>query len=143
MGAEYPSHRRADGIRSQDSPQVPAETGWNAELRAAAARVLIRGLRERGFDGGYTILTDWLRPQLGLPEHFGMGREDADNVARTRHTSKTSHKPRTVECETPSFQVHTATSRDGGHVRLWIAEKTTITPIPRCSSGQLKPPTFS
>jgi transposase len=29
---------------------------WNA-------RVLIRELRERGFDGGYTILTDWLRPQ--------------------------------------------------------------------------------
>ena len=29
---------------------------WNA-------RVLLRELRERGFAGGYTILTDWLRPQ--------------------------------------------------------------------------------
>lgn len=29
---------------------------WNA-------RVLLRELRERGYDGGYTILTDWLRPQ--------------------------------------------------------------------------------
>jgi transposase len=26
-------------------------------------RVLLRELRERGFQGGYTILTDWLRPQ--------------------------------------------------------------------------------
>ena len=29
---------------------------WNA-------RVLLRELRERGYGGGYTILTDWLRPQ--------------------------------------------------------------------------------
>jgi transposase len=29
---------------------------WNA-------RVLLRELRERGFDGSYTLLTDWLRPQ--------------------------------------------------------------------------------
>ena len=29
---------------------------WNA-------RVLLRELRERGYPGGYTILTDWLRPQ--------------------------------------------------------------------------------
>src|ERR1051325_4793602 len=29
---------------------------WNA-------RVLLRELRERGYRGGYTILTDWLRPQ--------------------------------------------------------------------------------
>ena len=29
---------------------------WNA-------RVLLRELRERGYSGGYTLLTDWLRPQ--------------------------------------------------------------------------------
>lgn len=29
---------------------------WNA-------RVLLRELRERGYQGGYTLLTDWLRPQ--------------------------------------------------------------------------------
>jgi len=29
---------------------------WNA-------RVIMRELRERGYTGGYTILTDWLRPQ--------------------------------------------------------------------------------
>ena len=29
---------------------------WNA-------RVLLRGLRQRNYKGGYTILTDWLRPQ--------------------------------------------------------------------------------
>ena len=29
---------------------------WNA-------RVLLRELRERDYDGGYTLLTDWLRPQ--------------------------------------------------------------------------------
>jgi len=27
------------------------------------ARVLLRELRERGYTGGYTLLTDWLRPQ--------------------------------------------------------------------------------
>ena len=31
---------------------------WNA-------RVLLRELRERNYTGGYTILTDWLRPQRG------------------------------------------------------------------------------
>jgi hypothetical protein len=29
---------------------------WNGQ-------VLLRELRERGYDGGYTLLTDWLRPQ--------------------------------------------------------------------------------
>jgi hypothetical protein len=29
---------------------------WNA-------RVLLRELREQGYTGGYTLLTDWLRPQ--------------------------------------------------------------------------------
>ena len=28
---------------------------WNA-------RVLLADLREKGYDGGYTLLTDWLRP---------------------------------------------------------------------------------
>jgi transposase len=34
-------------------------------LRAGVwnARVLLRELRERNYAGGYTILTDWLRPQ--------------------------------------------------------------------------------
>ena len=27
------------------------------------ALLLLRELRKRGYDGGYTILTDWLRPQ--------------------------------------------------------------------------------
>jgi transposase len=31
---------------------------WNAH-------VLLRELRQRGYGGGYTILTDWLRPQRG------------------------------------------------------------------------------
>jgi transposase len=40
---------------------------WNA-------RVLLRELRERGYSGGYTLLTDWLRPQ----------RESARTVAVRR-----------------------------------------------------------
>jgi transposase len=40
---------------------------WNA-------RVLIRELRERGFDGGYTILTDWLRPQRKEAECLAVRR---------------------------------------------------------------------
>lgn len=40
---------------------------WNA-------RVLLRELRERRYSGGYTILTDWLRPQ----------RESARMVAARR-----------------------------------------------------------
>jgi transposase len=48
---------------------------WNA-------RVLLRELRTRGYDGGYTILTDWLRPQ----------RESARVVAVRRFETPIGHQ---------------------------------------------------
>jgi transposase len=40
---------------------------WNA-------RVLLRELRERGYAGGYTILTDWLKPQRESAQVMAVGR---------------------------------------------------------------------
>jgi transposase len=46
---------KLDGFKPYLEERMKAGV-WNA-------RVLLRELRERGFSGGYTILTDWLRPQ--------------------------------------------------------------------------------
>lgn len=46
---------KLDGFRPYVEDRLKAGV-WNA-------RVLLRELRERGYQGGYTILTDWLRPQ--------------------------------------------------------------------------------
>jgi transposase len=47
--------RKLDGFK--DYLQDRMQTGvWNA-------RVLLRELRERGYAGSYTLLTDWLQPQ--------------------------------------------------------------------------------
>jgi len=48
---------------------------WNA-------RVLLRELRQRGYGGGYTILTDWMRPQ----------RESARAVAVRRFETPMGHQ---------------------------------------------------
>ena len=40
---------------------------WNA-------RVLLRELRERGYQGGYTVLTDWLRPQRSAARSVAVRR---------------------------------------------------------------------
>jgi transposase len=47
--------KKLDGYKPYLEERMKAGV-WNA-------RVLLRELRERGFSGGYTILTDWLRPQ--------------------------------------------------------------------------------
>lgn len=56
---EYPPRPKPpgklDGFRPYLEERLRAGV-WNAQ-------VLLRELRERGYDGGYTILTDWLRPQ--------------------------------------------------------------------------------
>ena len=36
--------------------------------------MLLRELRERSYDGGYTILTDWLRPQRQQAETIAVQR---------------------------------------------------------------------
>lgn len=46
---------KLDGFQSYLRERMQAGV-WNA-------RVLLRELRERGYTGGYTLLTDWLRPQ--------------------------------------------------------------------------------
>jgi transposase len=47
-------------------------------LRAGVwnARVLLRELRERNYAGGYTILTDWLRPQRSATRVVAVRRFD-------------------------------------------------------------------
>jgi transposase len=42
---------------------------WNA-------RVLWRELRQRGYAGGYTILTDWMRPQREAAPGGGSGKRN-------------------------------------------------------------------
>jgi transposase len=46
---------KLDSFKTYISDRLKAGV-WNA-------RVIMRELRERGYSGGYTILTDWLRPQ--------------------------------------------------------------------------------
>ena len=47
------------------SKLAPFEAYLHERLKAGVwnARVLLRELRSRNYTGGYTILTDWLRPQ--------------------------------------------------------------------------------
>jgi transposase len=56
---EYGPRPKAPSILDEHKPYL------EERLRAGVwnACVLLRELRERGYKGGYTILTDWLRPQ--------------------------------------------------------------------------------
>lgn len=56
-GPRPPRAGKLDGFKSYVEDRLKAGV-WNAQ-------VLLRELRERGYVGGYTILTDWLRPQRG------------------------------------------------------------------------------
>lgn len=54
------------GPRTKQSGKLePFEPYLQERMQAGVwnARVLLRELRERGYTGGYTLLTDWLRPQ--------------------------------------------------------------------------------
>ena len=54
------------GPRSEQASKLDAFKPYLEERLGAGvwnARVLLRELRERNYKGGYTILTDWLRPQ--------------------------------------------------------------------------------
>jgi transposase len=56
---EYRPRPKAPGKLDRFRPYLEerlASGVWNA-------RVLLRELKERGYDGGYTLLTDWLRPK--------------------------------------------------------------------------------
>src|SRR5262249_38632071 len=54
-GPREPRASKLDGFKPYIEERLKAGV-WNA-------RVLLRELRERGYAGSYTILTDWLRPQ--------------------------------------------------------------------------------
>jgi transposase len=54
-GPRQPRPSKLDGLKPYIEDRLKAGV-WNA-------RVLLRELRERGYQGGYTVLTDWLRPQ--------------------------------------------------------------------------------
>jgi transposase len=54
------------GPRAQEPGKLTTYEPYLQERMQAGvwnARVLLRELRERGYAGGYTLLTDWLRPQ--------------------------------------------------------------------------------
>jgi transposase len=69
---------------------------WNA-------RVLMRELRQRGYDGGYTILTDWLRPQ----------REAAGAVAVRRFETPIGHQAQVDWGHLGTIDI------DGKSVNMW------------------------
>jgi transposase len=56
---------------------------WNA-------RVLLRELRTRNYTGGYTLLTDWLRPQREAARVVAVRRFETPPVNRHRWTGGTS-----------------------------------------------------
>ncbi len=63
--ARPPQPSQLDAFKKRLEERLKAGV-WNA-------RVLLRELRELGYDGGYTILTDWLRPQ-GSPSQVAAVR---------------------------------------------------------------------
>jgi transposase len=62
ISAEIPSYGPRAAVASKLEGFKPY---LEERMRAGVwnARVLVRELRERGYKGGYTLLTDWLRPQ--------------------------------------------------------------------------------
>ena len=73
-GPREPRASKLDGFKPYIEERLKAGV-WNA-------RVLLRELRERGYAGSYTILTDWLRPQ----------RESARVVAVRRFETPIGHQ---------------------------------------------------
>src|SRR5262249_40370063 len=73
-GPREPQPSKLDGFKWYIEDRLKAGV-WNA-------RVLLRELRPRGYAGGYTILTDWLRPQ----------RESARAVAVRRFETPIGHQ---------------------------------------------------
>src|SRR5690349_18040141 len=82
-GPQHPGHQQTDGLRQKDGAEVFAKARNGSALWAAIgpaeqtgrtqavledrmkagvwnAQVLLRELRKLGYQGGYTILKDWL-----------------------------------------------------------------------------------
>jgi len=73
-GPRPPRPSKLDAFKTYIEERMKAGV-WNA-------RVLLRELRQRGYAGGYTILTDWLRPR----------RESARTVAVRRFETPIGHQ---------------------------------------------------
>ena len=72
-----PESRPVYGPRAPAVSKLAPFKGYLRERLQAGvwnAVVLLRELRERGYDGGYTILTNWLRPQRQLAECVAVQR---------------------------------------------------------------------
>lgn len=72
-----PAHRPVYGPRTPvESKLEPFKRYLKERLQAGVwnASVLLREIRERGYGGGYTILTDWLRPQRKEAESLAVRR---------------------------------------------------------------------
>jgi transposase len=94
------------GPREQQASKLDAfKTYIEDRLKAGVwnARVLLRELRKRGYEGGYTILTDWLRPK----------REGARAVAVRRFETPIGHQAQVDWGHLGTIEV------DGKAVNIW------------------------
>ena len=72
-----PASRPAYGPRPPSQSKLePFKSYLQERLRAGVwnGRVLLRELRERGYGGCYTVVTDWLRPQRKQAEALAVRR---------------------------------------------------------------------
>jgi transposase len=94
-GPREPKPSKLDRFKTYTEERLKAGV-WNA-------RVLLRELRQRGYAGGYTILTDWLRPQ----------RESARTVAVRRFETPIGHQAQVDWGHLGSIEI------DGNARQLW------------------------
>jgi transposase len=113
-GPREPRPSKLDAFKPYLQERLQAGV-WNA-------RVLIRELRERGYSGGHTILTDWLRPQ----------RKSARTVAVRRFETPPGKQAQvdwghlgTIEIEGEQFRI-SGFAFTLGYSRTLIAERRWI-----------------
>jgi len=94
-GPRKPRPSKLDTFKTYIEERLKAGV-WNA-------RVLLRELRQRGYDGGYAILTDWLRPQ----------RESARTVAVRRFETPIGHQAQVDWGHLGSIEI------DGNGRQMW------------------------
>jgi transposase len=94
-GPREPRSSKLDRFKTYIEERLKAGV-WNA-------RVLLRELRQQGYAGGYTILTDWLRPQ----------RESARTVAVRRFETPIGHQAQVDWGHLGSIEV------DGNARQMW------------------------
>ena len=76
-GPREPRPGKLDRFKTYIEERLKARV-WNA-------RVLLRELRQRGYVGGYTILTDWLRPQRESARTGCRQNAPERRLGRSRH----------------------------------------------------------